>query len=173
VRPGPPEGLAACRAAPRRDLGAIGAGTGATAGTWRGPDDEVPGGLVGWSGSHGDLVVSALVAVNPWGDVVGHGLHGRAAPDLSEPVPGLAGEPGNTVIGVVATNARLDPAGCQHVARGAHDGLARAVDPPHSSRDGDAFVAAATGQIDAPVELVRWMAVTVVDRAIRSLSGGR
>ena len=33
---------------------------------------------------------------------------------------------GNTTLGVVATNAQLDKAGCLVVAQGGHDGLARA-----------------------------------------------
>ncbi len=77
---------------------------------------------------------------------------------------------GNTVIGVVATNARLDKLGCQITAQGAHDGLARAVFPPHTRVDGDAFVAAATGEVEATVDLVRAMTVLAVERAIRTLA---
>ena len=77
---------------------------------------------------------------------------------------------GNTTIGVVATNADLDKVACHHVARGAHDGLARAITPPHARADGDAFVAVATGDVDAATELVRAHAVELVDTAIRSLA---
>lgn len=174
VRPGPADGWSACDAAPSSDLGAVGAGCGATVGKWRGAEAAVPGGIVGATERHGDLVVSCLVAVNAWGDVVGHGRHGEPPPDLT--ATGGAGTPpafGNTTIGVVVTNAVLTAAGCQHVARGAHDGLARAVDPPHASNDGDAFVAAATGQLEAPLDLVRWMAVRVVDRGVRALGADR
>lgn len=172
VRPGPAEGIAACDAAPERLLGAVGAGTGATVGSWRGSDRAMPGGLVGAVERDGELIVAALVAVNPWGDVVGHGHHGEPDP---APVPPTG--PTNTIIGVVATNAALDPTGCQQLCRGAHDGLARAVEPPHSSRDGDAFVAVATGDIDAAAgvtpDRARLLAVRAVDRAIRSLAPGR
>ena len=44
----------------------------------------------------------------------------------------------NTTIGVVATNARLDKVGCLLVAQGGHDGMARALFPPHTGADGDA-----------------------------------
>lgn len=183
VRPGPDEGYEACVDASHvaggdgsvvPALGGVGAGTGATVGKWRGHDQAVRGGLVGAVERDGDLVVAALVAVNAWGDVAGVGLDGHPWPELGGPDPlvllGAARSSENTTIGVVVTNARLDKAGCHHVARGAHDGLARAVTPPHSSVDGDAFVAAATGVVDAPVDLVRARAVVVVDRAIRSLA---
>lgn len=195
VRPGAEHGRVAVdrAAAPgggSRELGLIGVGTGATASKWRGIEDAAPAGLVGAIRRDGDLVVATLVAVNPWGDVRGAAHDGEPWPeiapsgaaigsgpdpsdpsDLSDPSdPSDTLGPTNTTIGVVVTNARLDKLGCLHVARGAHDGLARAITPPHSHVDGDAFVAAATGQVDAPVALVRAHAVEVVDEAIRSVS---
>ena len=74
----------------------------------------------------------------------------------------------NTTIGVVATNANLGKDGCLLVAQSAHDGLARAIDPVHTTFDGDAFVAAAVGGVDAPVDQVRWLAATAVEAAVRS-----
>ena len=74
----------------------------------------------------------------------------------------------NTTIGVVVTNALLDKVGCRIVAQGAHDGLARALTPPHSRFDGDAFVAAATGDVEAHVDVVRMLAVAAVADAIRT-----
>lgn len=183
VRPGAAEGVAACEAAAAGvapELGAVGVGTGATFGKWRGPGTAVAGGLVGAIARDGDLVVAALVAVNARGDVHGAGRHGEPWPDLRTETPvASAGSPArppgtepftNTTIGVVATNARMDKMGCHHVARGAHDGLARAITPPHTHADGDAFVAVTTGRVDAPLELVRAHAVEVVDRAIRSVA---
>jgi L-aminopeptidase/D-esterase-like protein len=170
VRPGAAEGSAACRDAGSRALGAVGAGTGATVGNWRGTEAVVPGGLVGAVARDGDLVVAALVAVNAWGDVIGCGSSGEPWPTVVDPLGSAADAPANTTIGVVVTNAVLDKVGCHHVSRGAHDGLARAVTPPHSRADGDAFVAAATGSVPAPVELVRAHAVEVTDAAIRSLA---
>lgn len=170
VRPGPEEGYAACTAAGSRETGSVGAGCGATVGTWRGPDRAVAGGLVGAVARHGDLVVAALVAVNSWGDVRGHGRWSDPWPALDGPGVDAGDSHGNTTIGVVATNAALDKVACHHVARGAHDGLARAIMPPHARADGDAFVAVATGDVDAATELVRAHAVELVDTAIRSLA---
>ncbi len=76
----------------------------------------------------------------------------------------------NTVIGG-RVNAVLDAGQCLVVAQGAHDGLARAVFPPHMRSDGDGFVAAATGEVEAPVDQVRMLAVVAVETAIRSTVG--
>mgnify|MGYP000202660815 CR=1 FL=1 len=154
-----------------RSLGPVGAGCGATVGTWRGPDAALAGGLVGATAHDGELVVAALLAVNAWGDVRGHGRDGDPWPAVVDPGSGAGAGPsyGNTTVGVVVTNARLDKVACHHVARGAHDGLARAVTPPHARVDGDALVAASAGDVDVAVELVRAHAVEVVDAAIRSL----
>jgi L-aminopeptidase/D-esterase-like protein len=56
---------------------------------------------------------------------------------------------GNTIIGVVATNALLSKEAVNKVAQMAHDGLARAVRPAHTMFDGDTIFALATGQGEA------------------------
>ena len=76
----------------------------------------------------------------------------------------------STTIGVVVTNARLDKVGCLLVAQGGHDGMARALFPPHTGADGDALVCAATGAVPAAVDLVRALALLAVERAIRSVA---
>ena len=52
----------------------------------------------------------------------------------------------HTVIGVVATNAKLTKEETNKVAQMAHDGLARAIRPAHTMFDGDTLFALATGQ---------------------------
>jgi L-aminopeptidase/D-esterase-like protein len=79
-------------------------------------------------------------------------------------------EYGNTTIGVVVTDAELDKAACHLVARAGHGGYSRALIPVHTTVDGDAVVAAATGRVPAPVDLVAWMATLATERAIRSVS---
>jgi L-aminopeptidase/D-esterase-like protein len=169
VRPGPAEGRAACDAAGAGDVahGAVGAGTGATTGTWLGRDEARPGGLGGATVRAGELVVAALVAVNAYGsiDPTGRGLDGIEDALPAAPPPPI----GNTTIGVIATNARLDKTACLTVAQGGHDGLARAIAPAHTRVDGDALIALATGAVDAPVDHVRLLAVAAVERAVRSL----
>ena len=140
---------------------------------WRTEQTPIDAGIVGAVARHGDLVVACLVAVNAYGDIVGSPASERPEPSIPEP-GGTGGDDAfggaglNTTIGVVATNASLDKLGCSHMARGAHDGLARSVSPPHASVHGDAFVAIATGALDVPQDRVRWMAVRGVEDAIRS-----
>jgi L-aminopeptidase/D-esterase-like protein len=160
VRPDAAAGYAACDAAASSfAVGRVGAGTGATVAKTGGAATARRGGLGSASARQGDLVVGALFAVNAFGDVR------DSAPSAVE-----FGTPSfeNTTIGVVATNARLSKVECLLVAQGAHDGLARALDPVHATVDGDAVVAAATGAVDAHVDVVRALAAQVTEEAIRS-----
>jgi L-aminopeptidase/D-esterase-like protein len=170
VRPTAGNGEAATRTASAgpHAVGLVGAGTGATVGKWQGRDTARPGGLVTATERDGDLIVSALIVVNAWGDVD----DGARRPWPPPPEPAAAfGE--NTTIGVVATNARLDKVGCLLVAQGGHDGLARAISPPHARADGDALVAVSSGGVEAPVDHVRWLALLAVERAIRRAGATR
>jgi L-aminopeptidase/D-esterase-like protein len=164
VRPTAEAGYAACVSASAGtvSMGRVGAGTGATVGKWRGREATRPGGIGTATERAGALVVSALVAVNAVGDVrTGDDEPALDWPQLPPPL-------GNTTIGVVATNARLDKAGCLLVAQSGHDGFARALEPVHTTADGDAIVAAATGAIEAGLDQVRAMAARAVAAAIRS-----
>jgi L-aminopeptidase/D-esterase-like protein len=170
VRPGAVEGYAACaeaRGGPVQ-VGRIGAGTGATIGKWRGREHARPGGLGSATVRDGDLVVSALVAVNAVGDI-----DDRSEPDWPPPPPDVFGAESlaveNTTIGVVATNAALDKVGCFVVSHGGHDGIARALTPSHTRGDGDAIVVASSGRVEAVIDHVRFLTVRAVERAIRSV----
>lgn len=171
VRPGPEAGYAACQAARAApfSFGVVGAGAGATVGAVRGPANARSGGLVIAAVEVQDLKVQAVVAVNAYGAIDADGSQTQSMIDIATPQGFADARPlANTVIGVVVTNARLDKVGCLVAAQGAHDGLARAVTPPHTRFDGDAFVAAATGEVAADVDVVRLLAVEAVERAIRS-----
>jgi L-aminopeptidase/D-esterase-like protein len=172
VRPQREHGaLAAEAAASVVDIGPVGAGTGATVGTWRGVDALRPGGLGVAVVRRGDLAVAALVAVNAFGDIDDPLDPTPLVDRLPEPAdPGLAF--GNTTIGVIVTNARLDKTGCLLVAQSGHDGFARALFPSHTRFDGDALVACATGSLDreVAVEEVRPLAVAAVVDAIRTVA---
>jgi L-aminopeptidase/D-esterase-like protein len=149
------------------EIGLVGAGTGATVGKWQGRDRARPGGIVTATERHGSLVVSAVMAVNAWGDV-DDGAR-RPWPPAPPPADAASAFGENTTIGVVATNAHLDKVSCLLVAQGGHDGLARAISPPHARADGDAIVAVSCGTVDTTVDHVRWLALLAVERAIRSL----
>ncbi len=177
VRPGPTEGAAACDAAvaasapggtPAVLVGPVGAGAGCTVGKWHDPTERLGAGLGAASVRHGDVLVTALVALNAAGYV------GERRP-LGPPswaTRGLA-----TTIGVIVTNAVLDKVGCFLVAQSGHDGLARAIDPVHTGMDGDALLAAATGgaaatgeaAVPPPLDLVRALAARAVEDAVRAV----
>ncbi|MGH9306416.1 MAG: P1 family peptidase [Acidimicrobiales bacterium] len=176
-------------------LGAVGGGCGATVNKWLGSGGVRPGGIGSASQWAGSLVVSALVVVNAVGDLI---ERARLDPipevwpeagslALGDPNPsgapsgapsGLGGNDNpnyldiggmNTTIGVIATNAILTKGDCLLVAQSGHDGMARALEPVHTSLDGDALVAVATGAVQAPLEQVRLLGARSVEAAIRSV----
>lgn len=75
---------------------------------------------------------------------------------------------GNTVIGVVATNARFDKAQATKMAQMAQDGVARSIRPAHTMLDGDTIFALATGQKKADVSTVGAFAAEVLAQAIKN-----
>lgn len=164
VRPGADEGYAAMRSASTGEveLGPVGAGTGATTDKWSGSARD--SGLGSATVRAGELVVSALIAVNAFGAID----DGTATTDPGPPAGFSLGE--NTTIGVIATNAVADKALCHLMAQSGHDGMARALRPAHTMADGDALVAAATGQVHVDGFHLRVLAQDAVTLAIRSLT---
>jgi L-aminopeptidase/D-esterase-like protein len=186
ARPDAEMGYAACEAASDGPVaeGNVGAGGGATVGKIMGPGRAMKGGLGSAAVSlGGGLVVGALVAVNAFGDVVdpagGEILAGARKLRSDEPADTLATMKGlvgkavlrfasSTVIGVVATNARLSKEEANKVAQMAQDGVARAVRPAHTLFDGDTLFVMATGQKRGDVNLVGAYAAEVVAKAVVS-----
>jgi L-aminopeptidase/D-esterase-like protein len=166
-RPDAGDGYAAASAARPGpyETGRVGAATGATIAKWQGRDQRRPGAVVSHTVRDGELLVSALLAVNAWGDV-DDGRDHRWPP----PAPPAATYGANTTIGIVVTNARLDPDGAYVVAQGGHDGMARALSPTHTTVDGDALVATSVGPLEVPLDQVRHRAGQAVERALRSLA---
>lgn len=165
IRPDATMGYAACQAAASNlnapAAGTVGAGTGATVGKILGPAAQMKGGVGTAVIELGQgLLVGALIAVNCWGDVInpttGHILAGaQKLPEqefidtmyvLKTRMMGSFTSSGNTVIGIVATNALLSKEAVNKVAQMAHDGLARIIRPAHTMFDGDTIFALATGQ---------------------------
>jgi L-aminopeptidase/D-esterase-like protein len=72
----------------------------------------------------------------------------------------------HTVIGVVASNARLNKEHTNRVAQMAQDGVARAVRPAHTMLDGDTIFALSTGRVKADVNIVGAFAAEVLAQAI-------
>ena len=137
------------------------------------------------------VIVAAIAAVNAFGDVIdpnnGDIIAGARSTKLG-PVKigspgyfanslevmrtfigrtamGIVGR-GNTVIGVVATNAKLDKIGANKVAQMAHNGLARVIRPAHTMLDGDTIFTLATGKRKADISVVGAFAAEALAQAI-------
>lgn len=148
--------------------GNVGAGTGATVGKMGG-GRSMKGGLGSAAiALPNGLVVAAIVAINAVGDIIdpqtGHVVAGVRTEDgksladvrklLRTGAVGRRAQPRageNTTIGLVATNARLSKTDVNRVALMADDGFARAINPSHTTGDGDTVFALATGRWDGEV----------------------
>lgn len=170
IRPGAPQGRAACDAATAGEFetGNAGAGMGCTAGKLHGLNYAMKSGIGSASWRYGDLVVAALVAANPVGDVLdekGEVLAGSRAPEGTPPARFDLRQ--NTVLSVVATNAILTKQQAYLVARAGHDGVSTVVRPAHTRYDGDVVFSLGTCRVEAPVDAVMMAAPGVVAEAIR------
>lgn len=182
IRPGANEGYQACLAATNIEVaeGCVGAGTGATVGKILGIERAVKSGLGTASKKiAGDTVVAALIVVNAVGDVVEPGTGKILAGPRKADGSGFlstskvwkgeskeAGPPLNTVIGVVATDARLSKGEANRLARVAQVGIARTIDPCHTMHDGDALFALSSGAKETDVSALGAAAAEVVAEAI-------
>lgn len=172
--------------------GNVGAGCGATVGKILGMGQAMKSGLGTASLDLGSgVVVSALMVVNALGDVVdpqtGAILAGARSTNLGPIHLGAPGyfadtlqvmrslvgraamgfaSRGNTVIGVVATNAALDKQQATKVAQMAQNGLARVVRPASTMLDGDTIFALSTGRRRVDVNIVGAFAAEAVAVAI-------
>ncbi len=191
VRPDAAAGRAACDAASDAPVaeGNVGAGAGALVGKLFGLERAMRGGLGSASIRVGGITVAALVAVNAIGDVVdpstgqpiagarstdGTTLVGTMAALLRGELPEPLAVGSATTIGIVATDAVLTKSQAGKFAQMAHDGLARTINPVHTTTDGDAVFGLATGTARATANLTLIGALgaevmaTAVLRAVRA-----
>ena len=171
--------------------GNVGAGAGASIGKIFGPKNAMKSGVGTASMNVGGLIIGALVAVNAFGDVIdpqtGQIIAGARSTNLGPLKLGQGGYFGdtleimktfigrtvlgfatkaNTVIGAVATNAKLTKAEATKVAQMAQDGLARTIRPAHTMLDGDTIFALATGEKKTDLSTVGAFAAEVMAQAI-------
>lgn len=186
IRPDAEMGYRACQRASQAppQSGNYGAGCGATVGKVLGMSYAMKGGIGSASIQlAGQLRVAALVAVNAFGDILdpttnqliagARNPHPTATPfaDTLEMMkilssPSQFSSPHNTVIGVVATNARLTKEQANKVAQMAHNGLARTIRPSHTMFDGDTLFCLAVGDLEADVSTIGAFAAEAVSQAI-------
>ena len=182
VRPDRAMAYAACEAASAESptQGNVGVGTGCTIGKYRGPGRAMKSGFGTYAVQAGFLKVGAMVAVNALGDVYGPdgtviaGLRNAAGDGLGCTLEELFGDlthpenlfTGNTTLGVVVTNAKLNKTQLTKIAGMTHNGYARAIRPVHTTADGDSIYALSTGDAPGEVNAVGAMAAWCMERAI-------
>lgn len=193
ARPDAEMGYAACLNASGGIVaqGNVGAGTGASVGKIFGMKSAMKAGI-GTASIHlpGGVIIGALIAVNAFGDVInpvnGEIVAGARKPGMKKghdknlvlldtldamkkPMGKMAlriATSSNTIIGVVATNARLDKTQANRMAMMAQDGIARTIRPAHTMLDGDTLFTLSTGKRDANLTILGAFAAEVVAQAI-------
>jgi L-aminopeptidase/D-esterase-like protein len=147
------------------ELGSVGAGYGARA-------QHLKSGLGSASIKRSDgLIVSVLLAANPTGSVTIPGTNmfwawpferdqeygGHPPPTSTPATPSTLDAPEGartqTIIGLVATNARLSRPELSRIAAMAHDGLSRAINPVHMPEDGDILFAVSTNELALDIDV--------------------
>lgn len=184
VRPDRVMGEAACKNLSKTHCpqGNVGAGTGATIGKLLGSERAMKGGLGTFAYEVGELQVGAIVAVNALGDVVdpesgqilaglhdGNGNFSNSELSLLEFYnQSMDVFSGNTTIGAIVTNGKLNKAQVNKLASMSHNGFARAIRPAHTIFDGDTIFTMSTGKVEADINAVAILAVRAMERAIVS-----
>jgi L-aminopeptidase/D-esterase-like protein len=147
-------------------LGARGAGRSASCGGWF--DKREPCGQGGAFRQVGSINVAVFCVVNALGVLVdrqGQVVRGNRDPatggreqyrdELERRIAGqisAASPHGNTTLTVVITNQKLSSAALRQLGRQVHSSMARAIQPFHTSRDGDVLYAVTTNDVE-PAQL--------------------
>ncbi|MCR3956663.1 MAG: P1 family peptidase [Gudongella sp.] len=163
--------------------GCVGCGMGATVGKILGPESSMKSGLGSATVRAGDLVVSAMITVNSFGDIFEKDVQIAGVYDynnnkllstesiMKDSTDKIQFANTNTTIGVVATNAILTKAEGNKVAQTAHNGLARAINPVHTAVDGDTIFVMGTNRVQADLNLVAMMGAEAVEKAVINAIG--
>lgn len=182
-RPNIEMGYKACQIANNTELkqGNYGAGCGATVGKIRGSEFCIKGGIGSYSIKlDNGLVVSAIIAVNAFGDVYENGqvIAGVLNDDktdflntydlMKKGVNKGGFNIDNTTIGAVVTNAKLSKAECKKISQMAHNGFAKSIFPIHTPHDGDTIFTLATGEVETDITLLGSIASEVVEKSVIS-----
>ncbi len=196
IRPGPEEAYKACQAASSAPVeeGNVGVGAGATVGKML--RSQGIGGMKGGVGCagrrFGEVVIGALVVSNAVGDIRdwrsarilagarradGKGfvdIAQRLGQDLEQRRAGMSdsvndGAFRSTTLVLVATNVGFDKTELTKLAMMASTGGARAINPYHTTGDGDSTFAISTGKLKTrvPLSVVGALAAELVAEALK------
>lgn len=162
-----------------KNMGIVGCGTGATVAKALGPESIMKSGLGQASIKKGDLVVSAIVGLNAFGDIFDYHKGKQIAGPIKDGkmlrtmdyIDKILGsfadiKPSNTTIGAVATNASFSKTELTKIAGMAHDGYARSINPVHTMFDGDTIFSLSTNKVKADINLVGALAAEAMSMAI-------
>ena len=184
IRPTREMGEAAAKAANDGPVaeGCVGAGTGATVGKMAGMKQAMKAGIGTFTVElPGGVLVSALAAVNAYGDVLDPhngqilaGARKSAASkefintELALKMRTAAPKPqgGNTTLVTVVTNAKLTKLECTKLAQLSQHGMVRTIRPVHTSVDGDSIFALSAGSLSADIVVLGIAAAEAVSEAI-------
>ena len=165
------------------EMGNYGAGTGATVGKFAGLERTMKGGLGFYAVEIGKLKIGAVAVVNCLGDVYDADTGAQIAGMLSKDGRSLDNTrrvmwesierrrnvfTGNTTIGCIITNAKLDKNQCNKLASMAHNGYAAAIKPVHTSADGDTVFYLAKGTVEVNHDALGDLGAYVMAKAINS-----
>lgn len=180
-RPDKQMGYDACKASERQCFtnGNFGAGCGASVGKFSFEGTPMKSGQGMYGLEANGLQVCAVVAVNAIGNIrdpkTGEELAGMLMNDeIVDPLSFFEAQAkenaplpsGNTTIGCIVTNAKLDKSQCNKIASIAHNAYARAIHPVHTMSDGDTIFVLSTNEAEAMPDAVGVLAVEVMERAI-------
>jgi L-aminopeptidase/D-esterase-like protein len=155
------------------EVGRVGAGRSATCGKLPPPGVESGQGAAAWT--DGTTSVLVVTVVNAIGSIIGRDGKACLGPEPSERLVAAEGRAagGNTTLTAVVTDARLDNRALHQLARQVHTSMARAIQPFHTSTDGDVLWAMTTGTSTATVsgDVLAWRTSEVTWDAALSIAG--
>ena len=186
IRPNKEMGYLACLNSEKKEPikeGNYGAGCGASVGKIMGPQYAMKGGIGTSAIQINDIQVGAIVAVNACGNVIDYKTNEQLAgiydhqrkcivpadEVIYKQIEAIRELPsGNTTIGCVITNVKLDKAQCTKIAGIAHNGYARAILPVHTMSDGDTIFVLSTNEVEIMPDAVGILATEMIAKAINN-----
>lgn len=159
-------------------MGSLGAGTGATIGKWMGMESAMKAGIGISSLERDGIKVSVLTVVNAVGDIIGYdgniiagavdqnGNFYARDDSLSRWEASQLGMSANTVLSTVMINAKISKQQAFFLAERAHYGIARRIDPSHTSFDGDVVFVISVPEVEVNIDMVCSIIVKSVEDSI-------
>lgn len=162
--------------------GVIGAGTGATVGKLYGNEHMMKSGIGTYAIEVGDFKIGCIISVNALGDIIDFETGEQIAGLLDEnnhlistreemmkmveadSLDKLRGT--NTTIGCVIMNASFNRTQLNKIAQMGQDGFAMAINPVHTTMDGDTLFVVSDGDVKVSVDIAGTLAAYVVAKAI-------